>query len=324
MADKADNKVKEKLKKTTDKIKLNDDEKVQAVALGENQNPKNEEVEKDSDAKAAKAGRRSAKAIRESEEKEAKETRKKEDIKAAEKPKQTANPPRSRAERAGKKYREAFKQIEEAKIYSFEEAVALAVKSSTAKFDSTVELHVNLGVDPKQADQNVRSTVTLPAGTGKELRVAAFVEETDVQAAKKSGADIAGADKLEEVLSKEQIDFDVLIATPALMARLSKFARFLGPRGLMPNPKSGTVTNNISKAITEAKAGRVEYRVDANGIIHMGVGKVSFGEEKLKDNASAALKSIREAKPASLKGTYVKGLHITTTMGPSIKSELPK
>jgi large subunit ribosomal protein L1 len=271
----------------------------------------------------AKAGKRSAKSVREAEAKEVKEAKKADS--STQKPK--ADPqkqPRSRAERAGKKYREAVKLIKNEKIYNMEEAVGLAAKSSPTKFDATVELHVNLGVDPKQADQNVRSTVTLPAGTGKQLRVAAFVDDADIGEAEKAGADIAGADKLEEILKKEQADFDVLIATPALMARLSKHARFLGPRGLMPNPKSGTVTTNVTKAITEAKAGKVEYRVDSNGIVHMGIGKVSFGAEKLSDNAREALLSIRAAKPSSQKGIYIKSVHISTTMGPSIKSEMPK
>jgi large subunit ribosomal protein L1 len=191
-----------------------------------------------------------------------------------------------------------------------------------AKFDSTVELHVNLGVDPKQADQNIRETVVLPAGTGKELRVAVFAEADDIAKAKKAGADIAAGDEFLQQLEKENLDFDVLISTPALMAKLGKYARLLGPRGLMPNPKSGTVTTDVVSAIKEAKAGRVEFRVDQAGIIHLGIGKVSFGPEKLQQNAEAVTSSIKAAKPASLKGVYVKASYITTTMGPSIKVQV--
>lgn len=266
----------------------------------------------------AKAGKRSAKASREAEEKEAKQARK-DDASAAEKPKPAAKPARSRLERASKKYREVAKLVDNTKTYSLAEALELATKTSTTKFDATVELHVNLGVDPRQADQNVRDTVSLPAGTGKTIRIAAFVEGDDVKAAQTAGADLAGVDKIIELLDKEQLEFDVLVATPALMARLGKYARLLGPRGLMPNPKSGTVTSDVAKAVTEAKAGKVEYRVDQAGIIHLGVGKVSFGADKLRQNTEAILTSIHAAKPASLKGTYIKAIHISTTMGPSIK-----
>jgi len=202
------------------------------------------------------------------------------------------------------------------------EALDLAVRTSPTKFDATVELHVNLGVDPKQADQNVRDNVTLPAGTGKSLRVAVFAEGDNVAKAKAAGADIAGEADLLARLDKEEINFDVLITSPNLMARLGKYAKLLGPKGLMPNPKSGTITADIAKAIKEAKAGRVEYRVDQAGIIHLGIGKVSFGAEKLRQNAEAVLASIRAAKPASLKGTYINSAYITTTMGPSIKVAL--
>src|SRR3989344_5051641 len=231
-------------------------------------------------------------------------------------------PPRSRLERAGKKYREVAKLIEKDKTYTVAEALDLAVKTSPTKFDATVELHVNLGVDPTQADQNVRDNVTLPAGTGKTLRVAVFAEGDEVAKAKAAGADIAGEADLLAQLDKEQTDFDVLITSPNLMARLGKYAKLLGPKGLMPNPKSGTITTDIPKAIKEAKAGRLEYRVDQAGIVHLGIGKVSFGPEKLQQNAEAILTSIKAAKPASLKGTYINSVYITTSMGPSIKVAL--
>ncbi len=270
----------------------------------------------------AKAGRRSAKALKKAEELEAKETRKaaKAEVEAA--PKKPTPKPRSRMQRAGKKYREVAKLIDKNKTYSLAEALELAVKTSAAAFDATVELHVNLGVDPKMADQNVRDTVTLPAGTGKKLLIAVFTEGEEIAKAKSAGADIAGDTELLAQLDKEEINFDVLITSPNLMARLGKYAKLLGPKGLMPNPKSGTITTDIGRAIKEAKAGRVEYRVDAAGIIHLGIGKVSFGAEKLSQNADAVLTSIRAAKPSSLKDIYIKSAYVTTTMGPSIKVAL--
>ncbi|HSX53420.1 MAG TPA: 50S ribosomal protein L1 [Patescibacteria group bacterium] len=234
-------------------------------------------------------------------------------------PRKPEKPARSKLERRSKKYRDATKLIEKDKEYSAKDALELAIKTSTVKFDATVELHVNLDVDPKQADQNIRGTVTLPSGSGKTVRVAVFVEADKVAEAKKAGADIAGIEEIVKLLDKESMDFDVLISPPTLMSQLGKYARLLGPRGLMPNPKSGTVTTDIKKAITEAKAGRVEYRVDSTGIVHLGIGKVSFGADKLVPNAEAVLGAIRSAKPASLKGNYVKSVYVTSTMGPSVR-----
>ncbi|MBA3757718.1 50S ribosomal protein L1 [Candidatus Saccharibacteria bacterium] len=268
----------------------------------------------------AKAGKRSAKAVKETEDKLAKETRK---TGKEENPKKFKQPSRSRVERAGKKFKIASELIDKTKTYTLTEAIDLAIKTTTTNFDSTIELHVSLGVDPKQADQNIREIVVLPAGTGKTLRIVAFVEGDDEQKAIKAGADLAGADKIQAKLEKEDIDFDILVATPAMMPRLSKYARFLGPRGLMPNPKSGTVTTDVEKAVKQAKAGRVEYRVDSAGIVHMGIGKTSFGSDKLVQNAQAALSSIKSAKPSSLKGNYFKTVYITSTMGPSIRTENP-
>ena len=268
----------------------------------------------------AKAGKRSAKAVAEKEAKVLKEDRKAA-IKAGEevaKPKVVIKT-RTRLERAGKKLRQASELIDKSKDYSVKEAIELATKTSTTKFDSTVELHVNLNVDPKQADQNIRGQLVLPAGTGKTVRIAVLAEGADAESAKKAGAEIAGTDELFAQLDKNQVNFDLLIATPAQMAKLGKYARLLGPKGLMPNPKSGTVTPNVEKAVKEAMAGRVEYRVDSTGIIHLGVGKVSFGIDKLMENVTATLSSVKSSKPASVKSGYIKSIHITTSMGPSIK-----
>lgn len=262
----------------------------------------------------AKAGKRSAKAQKEAEEKEAKEERKAHaaETEAEEKPKQTAKPTRSRLERRGKKFRDAAKLVEKDKAYTLAQALELAEKTSPTKFDATVELHINLNVDPRHADQNIRDNLVLPAGTGKAVRVAVFDDE------KVADADLIGVETITKQLDKGELNFDVLIATPAQMPKLGKYARVLGPRGLMPNPKSGTVTPDVAKAVKEAKAGRVEYRVDSTGIVHLGIGKVSFGQKKLLENAQAVVASIKSNKPSSVKGTYVKAAHISTTMGPSI------
>jgi len=260
----------------------------------------------------AKAGKRSAKAIAEAEEKQAKEERKEHAAEEGEKPKQAAKPARSRLERQGKKFQEAAKLVEADKVYTVDEAIELALKTNPAKFDATVEVHVNLGVDPRHADQNIRDNLVLPAGTGKDVRVAVFADEDA------AGADISGIEELTKQLDKGQMNFDILIATPANMPKLGKYARALGPRGLMPNPKSGTVTTDVAKAVKEAKAGRVEYRVDSTGIVHIGFGKVSFGKAKLEENLRAIFASLKSNKPSSVKGTYVKAIHVTTTMGPSI------
>ncbi len=269
----------------------------------------------------AKAGKRSPKAIKEVEEKEAKEERKAA-VKtegSTVKPKIAVRPARSRLERRGKKYRESARLIDRQKFYTLKEALDLACKTHSAKFDGTVEAHIRLGVDPRQADQNVRDIIILPAGTGKTVRIAVFAEEDNAKKAMTAGADFAGNEDFLAKLDKGQIDFDVLIATPNLMVKLAKYARILGPKGLMPNPKSGTVTADVIKAVGQAKAGRIEYRVDSTGIVHTGIGKVSFGPDKLEENASALLSSIKQNKPASLKGVYVRSISITTTMGPGIK-----
>lgn len=268
--------------------------------------------------KTAKAGKRSAKAIAEAEAKRAKAERKTGEERV-EQPKPQQRPPRSRLERRGKKFQAAANAIDKSKQYGLKEALELAVKTSPVAFDATVELHVRLNVDPRQADQNVRGSVVLPGGSGKTTRIAVLAEGSEATAAKKAGADTVGMEELLEQIEKEKLDFDVLITTPSVMPRLGKYARILGPKGLMPNPKSGTVTNDVSRAVEEAKAGRVEYRVDSSGIVHLGIGKVSFGPAKLLENAETVLRSIKSARPGTLKGAYVVSVFATTSMGPSIR-----
>jgi large subunit ribosomal protein L1 len=280
------------------------------------------EAEKELDAEdkpLAKAGKRSPKAIKEAEIKAAKEERKAHLDETIEKPKIKPVKARSRLERKGKKYRKVADNIQTGKEYNIKEALDLAIKTSTTKFDSSVDMHIRLGVDPRQADQNIRASIVLPSGTGKKIVVAVFADTDDIEAAKKAGADIALGDELLQKLDKNIIDFDVLISTPSMMQKLGKYARVLGPKGLMPSPKSGTVTSDVTKAVSEAKAGRVEYRVDSTGIVHVAIGKASFGTDKLLKNATFVLSSIKGAKPASIKGNYVKSIYVATSMGPSIK-----
>lgn len=275
---------------------------------------------------STKAGKRSEKSLREAEEQAEKEARKvagdttpqSEETEAHIK-KGPAPKTRSKLERRGKKYQAAAQKIEAGKAYDLTEALKLASETNPAKFDASVEVHVRMGVDPRQADQNIRATVSLPNGSGKTIRVAAFVPGEDVEAAKKAGADVAGEDAVVALLDKEKLDFDVLVATPQLMPKLGKYARLLGPRGLMPNPKSGTVATNAAQAVKEAKGGRVEYRVDKQSVVHLSVGKVSFGADKLDENAKAFFSSLNSVKPSSLKGAYIQSVNVTTTMGPGIK-----
>lgn len=288
--------------------------------------PKKEDAQKEvqtEKVETAKAGKRSAKAVAEVEEKEAKEERKAQakEESSEEKPKIIAKPARSKLERKGKKFRKAAEAIEKGKVYTLKEAIALAINTSTTKFDATVEVHARLGVDPRQADQNIRDMVVLPAGTGKTVKIAVFADVEDAAKAKAAGADIAGSEEFLQQLDKGVINFDILISTPMMMAKLGKYAKVLGPKGLMPNPKSGTVTTDVVKAISDAKAGRVEFRVDSTGIVHLGVGKVSFGTDKILTNIKAVFSSLKAAKPSSIKGNYVKSLYITTSMGPSVQIE---
>ena len=225
----------------------------------------------------------------------------------------------------GKKYNDSAKLIETGKFYDTEEAVAVAVKTGTAKFDETVEIHVRLGVDSRHADQQVRGAVILPNGTGKTVRTLVFAKGDKADAAKEAGADFVGAEELVAKIQNENwLDFDVVIATPDMMGVVGRLGKVLGPRGLMPTPKAGTVTPDAAKAVTEAKAGKIEYRLDKTNIIHCPIGKVSFGAEKLKENLDALMAAIVKAKPASTKGQYIKSCVIATTMGPGIKLNVAK
>ena len=267
----------------------------------------------------AKSGKRSAKSVAEAEVKASKVVKKEDRQETVDKSAKIIHKTRSKLERRSKNYRNASKLIDRDKYYTLQDAIKLAQESSTTKFNATVELHVKLGVDPRQADQNIRGTVSLPAGTGKEITVAAFVDADAVKSAKEAGASIAGAEDLLEQIDKGNISFDTLITTPSMMPKLGKYAKILGPKGLMPNPKSGTVTKNITAAIKEAKTGKVEYRVDSTGIIHLGVGKVKFTEKQLDENIKTVLAAIRSAKPASIKGSYIQSIFLATSMGPSVK-----
>lgn len=218
----------------------------------------------------------------------------------------------------GKKYRDIVAKIEKDKIYSLEEACKLATETSPVKFDATVEIHINTGTDPKHADQIIRSTVVMPHGTGKTQRIAVFCDATKADEAKKAGADIVGADDLMEKVLKGEIDFDIAIAQASMMKDIAKVAKVLGPKGLMPSPKSGTVTENIAQAVADIKRGKLEFRNDKAGIVHSILGKVSFGDKKLMENAKEFMQALMDAKPAGTKGTYLKKMTFTTSMGPSI------
>jgi len=225
---------------------------------------------------------------------------------------------------SGKKYLESAKLVESAKLYSPAEAMNLLVKASYAKFDETVELHVRLGVDGRQADQQVRGVVVLPAGTGKKLKVLVIAKGEKAEEAIKAGADFVGAEEIiAKIAGQNWLDFDVCITTSDMMGLIGRVAKVLGPKGLMPNPKSGTVTNDITKAINEFKAGKVEYRLEKNNIVHCPMGKVSFGADKLLDNYSTLIEALAKAKPASSKGVYFKSISVATTMGPGIKIQAP-
>ena len=219
----------------------------------------------------------------------------------------------------GKRYVEAEKLVDSSKDYSAKEALEIIEKFPKAKFDETVELHVKLGVDSKHAEQQVRGTVVLPNGTGKTLRVLVFAKGDKAVEAEKAGADFVGAEELIPKIEKENwFDYDVIVATPDMMGVVGRLGRVLGPKGLMPNPKSGTVTMDVTKAINDIKSGKVEYRLDKTNIIHLGFGKVSFGTEKLLENYETVMEAIIKAKPAAAKGQYIRSVAVSTTMGPSI------
>ena len=225
----------------------------------------------------------------------------------------------------GKKYNESAKLIETGKFYDVNEAVEIAVKTGTAKFDETVEIHVRLGVDSRHADQQVRGAVVLPNGTGKTVRTLVIAKGDKADAAKEAGSDYVGAEEMVAKIQNENwLDFDVVIATPDMMGVVGRLGKVLGPRGLMPTPKAGTVTPDVARAVTEAKAGKIEYRLDKTNIIHCPIGKVSFGPEKLQENFDALMGAIIKAKPAATKGQYIKSCALATTMGPGIKLNVAK
>ena len=222
----------------------------------------------------------------------------------------------------GKKIAAAKKAIEKTKEYSLQEAISLVKSSCFAKFDETLDIAINLGVDPRHSDQMVRGMVSLPAGTGKDVRVAVICKEDKVAGAKAAGADIAGSTEIIDNIKAGKIDFDVCISTPDMMGVVGQVARILGPKGLMPNPKLGTVTADITTAVKNAKSGQVEYRVEKAGIVHAGIGKISFADADLLKNAVTFIESVVKAKPAGAKGTYLKRIHVSSTMSPSLRVDL--
>jgi large subunit ribosomal protein L1 len=225
----------------------------------------------------------------------------------------------------GKKYMDSVKTVERGKLYDVTEALGLTVSTAKAKFDETVEIHVRLGVDSRHADQQVRGAVVLPNGTGKDVRVLVFCKGDNVDKALEAGADYAGSDEyVQKIQSEGWMDFDVVIATPDMMGVVGRLGKVLGPRGLMPSPKAGTVTPDVVKAVTEAKAGKIEYRLDKTNIIHCPIGKVSFGVEKLEQNMEALMGAIVKAKPAAAKGQYLKSCVVASTMGPGVKVNTAK
>ena len=220
----------------------------------------------------------------------------------------------------GKKYVESSKLVDKSVLYTPAEALDLAVKTAKAKFDETIELHVRLGVDPRHADQQVRGAVVLPHGTGRSVKVLVFAKGDKAKEAQEAGADFVGAEELVQKIQGENwFDYDVVVATPDMMGVVGRLGRVLGPKGLMPNPKSGTVTFDVAKAIADIKAGKVEYRVDKTAIVHCPIGKVSFGVEKLQENFHALMEALVKAKPAAAKGQYVKSVSVSSTMGPGAK-----
>jgi large subunit ribosomal protein L1 len=222
----------------------------------------------------------------------------------------------------GKRYQTASETVDKDAFYSIADAVKLLKGNAKAKFDETIEIALNLGVDPRHADQMVRGTVSLPHGTGKSLRVAVFAKDAKADEAREAGADVVGADDLAEQIQAGTIDFDRCIATPDMMGVVGRLGKVLGPKGLMPNPKLGTVTPNVAEAVQAAKAGQIEFRVEKMGIIHAGVGKASFTEEQLTENIAAFVQAIQQAKPSGAKGNYMKKVSVTSTMGPGLKLDL--
>ena len=219
----------------------------------------------------------------------------------------------------GKRYKNAAELIDREKLYEVDEAVKLIKGNATAKFDETIDISINLGIDPRHADQMVRGMISLPHGTGKSVRVAVFAKDAKADEARAAGADLVGAEDLMETINKGEIDFDRCIATPDMMAIVGRLGKVLGPRGLMPNPKLGTVTPDVKKAVEDAKGGQIEFRAEKTGIVHAGVGKASFSEEALAENVKTFVDAIAKAKPSGVKGTYMKRVSVSSTMGPGLK-----
>lgn len=279
--------------------------------------------EKTPTTKVTKAGKHSAKALSEEAEKQAKEVRKtkakKAEVEKVETPKPKQKP---RVKKYSKNQKTARELIEKDKLYTMAEAVELLPKISKAKFDATAEVHMALNIDPRQADQMVRASAALPAGTGKTLKVAVIAGDTEAAAAKKAGADMVDAEAITKDIAKEKLDFDVLIATPDKMAELGKHAKVLGPKGLMPSPKNNTVTANPAKAVEEFKKGKVELKNDANGIVHVAFGKLSFKQADLLENLKTVVRALNANKPAGVKGVFVRSIFVSASMSPSIKLDI--
>ncbi len=280
---------------------------------------KEEETTETAVKSTAKAGKRSKKAVEEEAEKAAKETKKavKTDRDEPKKSKHVQNP-----KHVAKNRKNALTKLEAGKLYGLNEGIKLLRDISTVKFDATAELHIRLNIDPRQADQMVRTSVVLPAGSGKTIKVAVLAGDKQVEAAKKAGADITNAENILSDLKKSKFDFDVLVATPDQMVNLGKFAKVLGPKGLMPSPKSGTVTADPAVAVKEIKAGRAELKNDANGIVHAGFGKLSFSDENLFANAAAVINGVTRTKPSGVKGTFVKSITLASTMSPGVRLDV--
>ena len=222
----------------------------------------------------------------------------------------------------GKKYVDALKAIDKTKLYDTDEAVALSAANAKAKFDETIEVHIRLGVDSRHADQQVRGAVVLPNGTGKTVRALVFCKEDKYEAAMAAGADyVGGLDYVDKIMKENWLDFDVVIASPDMMGVVGRLGKVLGPRGLMPNPKSGTVTNEVGKAVKEVKQGKIDFKVDKNGIVHTSIGKISFSADQIRENAKEFIAMLNKLKPATAKGTYMKSIYISSTLSPGIKIE---
>lgn len=278
-------------------------------------------AEKVQKSKIAKAGKRSAKALKEIETKEAKDVKKAEAEKADDVPKPKQKP---RVKKYSKNQKLARDLIEKDKFYNLKEAIELLPRVSKTKFDATAELHITLNIDPRQADQMVRTNTSLPAGTGKIIKVAVIAGDKGAELAQKAGADMVDAEKLIKEISKEKINFDILIATPDKMSELGRLAKILGPKGLMPSPKNGTVTASPQEAVEEFKKGKIEIKNDANGVVHIAFGKLSFNSKDLYANAKATVKSLVASKPSGVKGIFIKNMFIVASMSPSIKIDYQK